>query len=368
MYYTLKDHQGSLAAAVHGSAVERLSYDPWGRRRNTTNFGYGNASHTFDRGFTGHEHYDFMHLINSNARIYDPVIGHFFSPDPFVQTPDFTQSYNRYSYCLNNPVMYSDPDGEFVGTVLGFISDLINNVFIKPFKGEGPNWEQTVHGWEIDMGLLETDPNKSGWGRFWEVVSRFTWQVPQTSTGHLFVSVANAFEHVNGVTYGYGVTAVDMGLDKGAVTIGNYSSGPDGYKADWRDHLFVHEYGHYIQSQQCGPLYFPSVAVPSLQSAILQTKNPNSPRHKDRWFEADASYKGADYFDKYYGSGKEGYVAESTNFFDRNSFIYKYKSPYINPRTDIPYQNPHPITGKFHWTDIPINIPLLGLLPYLLYL
>ena len=42
MYYTLKDHQGSLTATVHGNTVERLSYDPWGRRRNTTDFGYEN--------------------------------------------------------------------------------------------------------------------------------------------------------------------------------------------------------------------------------------------------------------------------------------------------------------------------------------
>ena len=42
MYYTLKDHQGSLTATVHVNTVERLSYDPWGRRRNTTDFGYEN--------------------------------------------------------------------------------------------------------------------------------------------------------------------------------------------------------------------------------------------------------------------------------------------------------------------------------------
>ncbi|WP_373726096.1 RHS repeat-associated core domain-containing protein, partial [Bacteroides heparinolyticus] len=61
---------------------------------------------------TGHEHYDRFRIINANARLYDPVIGRFFSPDPFVQAPGFTQSYNRYSYCMNNPVMFTDPDGE----------------------------------------------------------------------------------------------------------------------------------------------------------------------------------------------------------------------------------------------------------------
>lgn len=47
-----------------------------------------------------------------NARLYDPAICRFFSPDPQVQNPFSTQGYNRYSYCGNNPVMYTDPDGE----------------------------------------------------------------------------------------------------------------------------------------------------------------------------------------------------------------------------------------------------------------
>lgn len=75
MHYTLKDHQGSLTATVCGNAVERLSYDAWGRRRNPNGFGYSNVSHTFDRGFTLHEHYDDFGLINMNGRLYDPVIG-----------------------------------------------------------------------------------------------------------------------------------------------------------------------------------------------------------------------------------------------------------------------------------------------------
>ena len=44
-------------------------------------------------------------------------------PANYVQLPDFSQSYNRYSYCLNNPLKYTDPDGEFpvilVAAVIG---------------------------------------------------------------------------------------------------------------------------------------------------------------------------------------------------------------------------------------------------------
>ena len=49
-----------------------------------------------------------------NARLYDPALGRFLSPDPYVQMPDFTQNFNRYSYCLNNPLRYVDKDGEIV--------------------------------------------------------------------------------------------------------------------------------------------------------------------------------------------------------------------------------------------------------------
>lgn len=43
--------------------------------------------------------------------MYDPVIGRFISADPFIQSPDFTQSLNRYAYCINNPLSLIDPSG-----------------------------------------------------------------------------------------------------------------------------------------------------------------------------------------------------------------------------------------------------------------
>ncbi len=33
------------------------------------------------------------------------------SPDNYIQTPDFSQSFNRYSYCLNNPINLVDKSG-----------------------------------------------------------------------------------------------------------------------------------------------------------------------------------------------------------------------------------------------------------------
>jgi RHS repeat-associated protein len=46
-----------------------------------------------------------------NDRLYDPLTGQFLSPDSYVQDPYFSQSLNRYSYCLNNPLKYIDPTG-----------------------------------------------------------------------------------------------------------------------------------------------------------------------------------------------------------------------------------------------------------------
>ncbi len=114
MHYTLKDHQGSLAATVCGDAVERLSYDAWGRRRNPNGFGYNNVTATFDRGYTLHEHYDGFNLINMNGRMYDPVIGRMLSPDIAIQDEYNLQAYNRYTYCFNNPLRFTDPSGYFV--------------------------------------------------------------------------------------------------------------------------------------------------------------------------------------------------------------------------------------------------------------
>ena len=122
MYYVHTDRLGSYTHITNSNkqVIRNLHFDPWGNVKTDANWLTfdsttlsGNLAGTFrfSRGFTGHEHYADLKIINMNGRLYDPVIARFFSPDNFVQAPDFTQSYNRYSYCLNNPLQYVDPSG-----------------------------------------------------------------------------------------------------------------------------------------------------------------------------------------------------------------------------------------------------------------
>jgi len=63
------------------------------------------------RGFTGHEMLEDSQLVHMNARLYDPEMGRFMTPDSIVPDANKPQAYNRYSYVYNNPASYSDPSG-----------------------------------------------------------------------------------------------------------------------------------------------------------------------------------------------------------------------------------------------------------------
>ncbi|NLE63239.1 MAG: RHS repeat-associated core domain-containing protein [Bacteroidales bacterium] len=120
----LTDHSGNV--------VDSMSFDAWGNRRNYNNWHQkDNSVHLIDRGFTMHQHLDSFNLINMEGRMYDPVVAQFLSPDPYVQAPEYTQGLNRYSYCMNSPLMYTDPDGEFwhivIGAAIGGVVNVATN-------------------------------------------------------------------------------------------------------------------------------------------------------------------------------------------------------------------------------------------------
>ncbi len=88
-----------------------------------------------------------------NGRLYDPVLGRFLSPDNYIQVIDFTRNFNRYSYALNNPLKYTDPDGEWIwiplmiiGAYIGGVSN--NNGELNPGK-----WDWDDKWTYISMGV-----------------------------------------------------------------------------------------------------------------------------------------------------------------------------------------------------------------------
>jgi len=124
-YYLHRDYLGSVIAIsdANGNAVERRHFDAWGNLARLQQNGVlktlpadGTAAGLMmlDRGYTSHEHLAEVGLIHMNGRLYDPVLRSFLMPDNFVQQPENTQNYNRYSYVLNNPLMYTDPSGELL--------------------------------------------------------------------------------------------------------------------------------------------------------------------------------------------------------------------------------------------------------------
>jgi hypothetical protein len=87
-----------------------------------------------------------------NGRVYDPLVGRFLSPDPFVQDISNSQSHKRYSYCLNNPVEYTDLTGEFfwipivIGAVMGGVMGAVQaDMNGKPWH-QGLIWGALIGG------------------------------------------------------------------------------------------------------------------------------------------------------------------------------------------------------------------------------
>ena len=150
LYNIGRDVHGSITEVMDydGNVLEQYRYDPWGVQMCADTLSVpadtlvlaplltraGRSKYVGSRGWCGHEHLYGYGLINMNARIYDPMTGRFLSPDPLIQDPASTANFNRYAYCLNNPLKYTDPSGKviwefavFVGHIAGMINLITNS-------------------------------------------------------------------------------------------------------------------------------------------------------------------------------------------------------------------------------------------------
>lgn len=148
IHYIYKDHLGSWTTITdhEGNIEQEQSYDAWGNTRDPYTWtGQLFMKPMFDRGFTGHEYLFGFDLINMNGRMYDPVLSSFLSVDSYVQDPDNSQNFNRYAYCLNNPLKYTDPSGEVAvvdDIIAAAIVGAIINGFVQTASGNVQNFGQ----------------------------------------------------------------------------------------------------------------------------------------------------------------------------------------------------------------------------------
>lgn len=119
-YHT--DHLGSpvIATDHNGNLLWEDNYTGYGE--STKRYAPGKRPPTSplgpkdNIGYTGHESVEYTGLVYMKARWYHPKLGRFLQPDPvgFVQSNNF--SVNRYAYSNNNPILNTDPNGEWFET------------------------------------------------------------------------------------------------------------------------------------------------------------------------------------------------------------------------------------------------------------
>jgi RHS repeat-associated protein len=363
LLYTYADHLGSLTVLTnHADFTENYAYDPWGARRNPGNWTLRDLrpSWRLNRGFTGHEHIDVFGIINMNGRVYDPLTAQFFSPDPHIQAPGNWLNYNRYSYCLNNPLIYTDPTGEKLwhwllgvaffldpvsATTMAMITipmaagtaqsiDFGVTYFGTMFK-QDPLWggRRGYNSSKIVGGMFQTDENRGFWGNAGMLLSRWTWESPQTMAGLGYSHFRNFTGNVDRVDYLGGATFItnENAGKRNGITLGNYininiKDKITGSFKDWvlSDPLYMHEYGHTIDSRRFGLSYLLAIGVPSVISADKNEpiNNPPFDTHGSYWTEVRANQNAKGYFSKYYSvdwnspyRGREERIDEDGNLY-----------------------------------------------------
>jgi len=192
----------------------------------------------------------------------------------------------------------SDPLG---CATVSWMAGFFDKVFTDGFKNalaEGDRRAQ--NSWKIFGGLFQTDGNSRNPED--QILRRGTWELPQTNLGIAFSQIKNVLSPAE-VEYFHGVTLVNSngGDVFSGMTLSNYIIGKNlntsinslsTYNEKIGFYMFVHEFGHTMQSRRSGPLYLNKYGIPSLYDQIFRGEES----HDDFWVETDANRRACIYF------------------------------------------------------------------------
>ena len=368
LFAVATDRQGSLMATMHTASgkVERYSYDPFGRRRSADNWlQSAKGKPRFDRGYCLHEHVPEMDMIDMNGRLYDPTLCQFLSPDPYIQDPTNWQNYNRYAYCLQNPMLYTDPSGEKVAwwtaiatTILCPMPGTLNglaNVYCNKESGyiqhSSDMWKcygqgvlvgtvvpvsitssttinllpvytvATIVSWicnDFDNGIFENsfkivagnsyvDGDTNFWKGIWYGISANTFESVQNSLGSDFMQLRNSFGYLDRVDYLDGMTfgTKEHSSHIDGITMGTFSNIriKEEITGDFKTSALTLYNGLYMH--EYGHFYqsrnYGLAYLFYIGIPSLYSVLKGHDYHSHKWYEIEASYYGKRYFTQKYG-------------------------------------------------------------------
>lgn len=168
-----------------------------------------------------------------------------------MQSPDYTQGYNRYSYVWNNPLKYRDPSGYFAEGSGFPTTDYFGRpkydrygVYIPPFLRPGGG---TTVGWLNSSGGLggggtnmgQTPADQTNNIQFWKTITDILLNQPSGYT----ISLIQAFGRINYVGH-FGELGEPIIHESGAISFSNNTAGLDA--------ILNAVYGHVASSQGGG--------------------------------------------------------------------------------------------------------------------
>ena len=148
-YYHLKDHQGNnrMVVRLNGTSwnTEQVNhYYPFGGVFEVNTETSGKQSYKYN----GKE-LDRMHGLDwydYGARMMDAALGRFPTPDWLAEK---YYEWSPYTYCINNPMRYVDPNGrdvweiDYEGNIIKRIEDKSQDAFFMVEKGADGNYQRT---------------------------------------------------------------------------------------------------------------------------------------------------------------------------------------------------------------------------------
>ena len=148
-YFYIRNQQGDITMIVddQGTVLVEYRYDAYGNRTIVFDHTSGILSTYNPYTYKGYRYDQEIGLYYLNSRYYNPAIGRFLNSDGILGQTGNVLSTNMYAYCVNNPVMYIDRDGNFA------ISILVAGIIIGGILGGYTRVQNGAELWSEDFWI-----------------------------------------------------------------------------------------------------------------------------------------------------------------------------------------------------------------------